>query len=1685
MKKLLIKLALLAVPMLAAAQTADNLTKCLPSDWGGWQNLTYGVSDSTKYTTSLFDSQVVIEGQTIHLLWQESSKDAEGLYRIYYRRSTDLGRTWEQAQQVAAQHTRISNYNQNFMAVSGQLVHIIALDYQSQMSGNSISYIRSTDGGVTFTTRELASGAQYGGYQRQHIASDGQTVAITYSYPTGAEGFTYKTGEDYRSVHLVSSTDGGETFTDLEIAKQDVWDMKVQGNRIVLMGDSVGKIIITTSADGGKTSKSRNIAHVTPDGKSYAKTWSSIRYSHMSMDGQNVSVIYRGSLSDGGEGEPNPNNDLMHTIFQRSTDGGETWQEPMYIEGTCGMEPNIIASKGNCIYVLTCAGTGADLGRNRGYDAHITIFYSHDGGTTWGKQRRCFETYEGSIGSFAIAPDDPSGKHVVYTAQQGFYMESKDGFETVCRNFRMGDQSWEPYRDRNNMTLTVRFDQQGTEHWFMQYSPYKAGQATFDPYFWNICHRRVERPAESGSKEMAYHLTKTAPYSSITDIIVPMSPSIEATSEAITVEAWVRFDAASGSFHLAGQNNNSASLGGSTGRDGWYISLYYQSGGATPGGFAFDGCVHPETSNGVSLFQPWRYLIREMGQWHHVAMTYDSKIGENNVHFYIDGLPYRTITEHGKIKMGNNPILIGRNGSQADGDVLIDNFAIYSRALTLDEIHQHIYGKPDANDKDCRLLLTFDGTLRDQSQYHNDPVPLMNNPLEAHDGIKTPKADFTLTKDTKGTTVYVNNATPDGEVYWWWKPSPTTLGAYNESWKKHESVNYSGHSGNYTFWMVAKGDGKETNAFAPVSKQFSISGLSRVEPATGAQNEFVNLRIIGGYKLNYNNKPKVLLHNDQGDYEGHWLINYGDDNTKAQSIDDLPFAQFDLSKAPFGKYDVVVGSDTLYKAFELVKQEEPKVWVSLGGRGRVLTNRYSTFYIDYGNTSNTDAYNVPVYIIYSGDEDTDLLFDFDYRLYPDGIDDEIKKIADEQYSDPVSFVDERGKTIRGRSFLIPYIQAKSTGRKSFRIKAPAAENEQFQIIVGWEQPLGALGEEPGNTRASNANDEETSTRNKFDYDVFRCKMEFLIFGIIDAGINGIEWGLNTAPVISCVWGGVKTGYQTYMAKPEDRWITFTETLAWGAVGCAAGFLDGVPTIIGWTIQTSINAVANYQSAKGCNEINSKVGNIRSVQSYDPNEMIGPWGPDDDKHYIQPIRQMPYMITFENKSTATAPANEVFVTDTLDLTKFDAETFNFSSFGWADTTFVVGGSRTQEFTRDVNYKVNGHDILVRVSGQFNAATGVVNWSFASLEANGSELADVMNGFLLPNDQNGRGEGYVSFIIDHKANPANGSAISNKATIVFDANEPIVTNTYTNTFDTDYPTSKVTKAEEPSEGKLTVTVSGSDPTSGVDHYTVFAQKNGGEWLAVATITEGTTCTIDVETGTKYGLCAIATDRVGLNEPKDYKAETELTTSGNAPVMATYDLRVADAGYATFYDSKADYQLPAGLKASTVSGISGNRLTYQPLSGGIIPKATAVLIEATQKEAATYTLTATTASDGSPVGTNLLHGSDDATTTSDGSSSSNSLYYKLAYGPSNTSLATSFGWFWGAQQGAPFLIEAHRAWLAVPKSAGARAYLIDGEATGIDAAPTTVDGDQLYDLQGRRIDRLTAPGVYLLNRRKVVVK
>jgi hypothetical protein len=43
----------------------------------------------------------------------------------------------------------------------------------------------------------------------------------------------------------------------------------------------------------------------------------------------------------------------------------------------------------------------------------------------------------------------------------------------------------------------------------------------------------------------------------------------------------------------------------------------------------------------------------------------------------------------------------------------------------------------------------------------------------------------------------------------------------------------------------------------------------------------------------------------------------------------------------------------------------------------------------------------------------------------------------------------------------------------------------------------------------------------------------------------------------------------------------------------------------------------------------------------------------------------------------------------------------------------------------------------------------------------------------------------------------------------------------------------------------------------------------------------------------------------------------------------------------------------------------------------------------------------------------------------------------------------------------------------------------STGIEDVEAASDEDVIYDLTGRRIEKITAPGIYIVNKKKVIVK
>ena len=115
-----------------------------------------------------------------------------------------------------------------------------------------------------------------------------------------------------------------------------------------------------------------------------------------------------------------------------------------------------------------------------------------------------------------------------------------------------------------------------------------------------------------------------------------------------------------------------------------------------------------------------------------------------------------------------------------------------------------------------------------------------------------------------------------------------------------------------------------------------------------------------------------------------------------------------------------------------------------------------------------------------------------------------------------------------------------------------------------------------------------------------------------------------------------------------------------------------------------------------------------------------------------------------------------------------------------------------------------------------------------------------------------------------------------------------------------------------------------------------------------------------------------------------------------------------------------------------------------------------------------------------TNLLNGTQtkQAITAYDGSY----YYYKLANDSKN-----GLGWYFGVEGGGVFENGAHKAYLAVNQSAGARSFIGFGDgATAIESVNKNIEinDDAYYNLHGQRVDNPTK-GLYIVNGKKVIIK
>ncbi|MCL4206398.1 MAG: hypothetical protein KJ000_28285 [Pirellulaceae bacterium] len=284
-------------------------------------------------------------------------------------------------------------------------------------------------------------------------------------------------------------------------------------------------------------------------------------------------------------------------------------------------------------------------------------------------------------------------------------------------------------------------------------------------------------------------------------------------------------------------------------------------------------------------------------------------------------------------------------------------------------------------------------------------------------------------------------------------------------------------------------------------------------------------------------------------------------------------------------------------------------------------------------------------------------------------------------------------------------------------------------------------------------------------------------------------------------------------------------------------------------------------------------------SIDPNEMIGPAGVGEER-FVADGTSLFYTIVFENLPAATAPAQEVFITQQLDP-GLDFGTLSIQQFGFGDTVVDVPAN-LGSFQQRLDLR-DSLGMFLDVSAHINTVTGRMTWTFrAILPLTGDLPEDPLAGFLPPNDQTGRGEGFVTFTVRPRSGLPTGTVIGNDASIVFDVNEPIITNQVINTLDAGVPTSQVASLAALSAHQFWVTWAGEDEGgagSGVAAYDVYVSDDEGpytRWL------ENTAEMARVFTGQlnhAYRFYSVSVDNVGHREaaPGAPDAHTQVARIG----------------------------------------------------------------------------------------------------------------------------------------------------------------------------------------------------------------
>lgn len=356
------------------------------------------------------------------------------------------------------------------------------------------------------------------------------------------------------------------------------------------------------------------------------------------------------------------------------------------------------------------------------------------------------------------------------------------------------------------------------------------------------------------------------------------------------------------------------------------------------------------------------------------------------------------------------------------------------------------------------------------------------------------------------------------------------------------------------------------------------------------------------------------------------------------------------------------------------------------------------------------------------------------------------------------------------------------------------------------------------------------------------------------------------------------------------------TVSWLGIGLACSGLKGVAgalAYIGSGLSSGYAMATGNEHDPDCDDPDE--GESDPVDPSDPNDIRGYISESGSRYMRQDIETIHYEIEYENDTAvATAPAHIIIVRDTLNAEQFDLTSFDVTEISIGDRKMVWTAGQNGMQTMDMRTRMN---VIAQVQLDYSEQTGIAQWTITSLDPMTMEPITEPDLGVLPVNFDGNGMGTISYRINLKNRFDDGTQIANRASIIFDNNQPILTPVWINTVDAVSPTSEIVKTDLVSDS-LTFCLNTADSRSGVWRRDIYARTNAEDEWQIAGQSHTDTVVVRLTDGWRQ-FYVLAVDSAGNIEAKtgnpDYSLvlDTYLITFYDEDGITVLDTREWDYG------------------------------------------------------------------------------------------------------------------------------------------------------------------------------------------------